>query len=199
MRVTGRRSQFGRRLFCLQKFAVQMQACRLKLSNKALCKLPLAIVYHRKRLADRTILATQKFLARTVIQGVLNRYANDAITCSITPKVIQGPMLDVSAREWGQENERDEICLGGNQSSALILLPSSWAVNSWACETMAMGFLVRWLQKPEPIPKLPSAWPIPRLPNWTQRVNEPLSDAKLEGVRSSPHRGQPYGDEKWTD
>jgi predicted RNA polymerase sigma factor len=38
-----------------------------------------------------------------------------------------------------------------------------------------------------------------KLTNWTQRVNEALSDAELEAVRRCAHRGQPYGDETWTE
>lgn len=68
-----------------------------------------------------------------------------------------------------------------------------------SAELWQWGSLWRWLQKSGPIPKLLSAWPIPRLPNWTQRVNEALSEAELEAVRRCTHRGQPYGDETWTE
>lgn len=73
--------------------------------------------------------------------------------------------------------------------AGLVASPELW---QW-------GSLWRWLQKPEPIPKLLSAWPIPRLPNWTQRVNQALSETELEAVRRCTHRGQPYGDETWTE
>jgi putative transposase len=59
--------------------------------------------------------------------------------------------------------------------------------------------LWRWLQKPEPLPKLLSAWPMARLPNWTHRVNEALTDKELEAVRRCANRGQPYGDEAWAE
>ncbi|MEM9368097.1 MAG: hypothetical protein AAGD07_19050, partial [Planctomycetota bacterium] len=59
--------------------------------------------------------------------------------------------------------------------------------------------LWRWLRKPEPDPKLLSAWPLARLPRWTDRVNEPLSDADLKAVRQSAQRGRPLGDEGWVE
>jgi len=62
----------------------------------------------------------------------------------------------------------------------------------WRC-----GSLWRWLQRPEPDPKLLSPWPIPRLPNWVERVNEVLSDQELKAVRRCAQRGAPLGDESW--
>ncbi len=38
-----------------------------------------------------------------------------------------------------------------------------------------------------------------RLPNWIERVNEALSDKELEAVRRCGHRGQPFGDDGWTE
>jgi len=64
-------------------------------------------------------------------------------------------------------------------------------------EDWQWGSLWRWLQKPEPDPKLLSPWPVPRLPGWVQRVNQPLSDSERETVRLSAQRGRPFGDEKW--
>ena len=43
-------------------------------------------------------------------------------------------------------------------------------------EDWRWGSLFRWLSQPEPDPKLLTAWPITRLPNWAKRVNEPLSE-----------------------
>ena len=59
--------------------------------------------------------------------------------------------------------------------------------------------LSRWHQKPQPLPKLLSPWPIPGLANWIERVNEPRNDKELEDVRRCAHRGQPSGDEGWTE
>jgi putative transposase len=66
-------------------------------------------------------------------------------------------------------------------------------------EDWRWGSLWRWLQKPEPDPKLLSPWPIPRLPGWVQRVNQPLSDSELDAVRLSTQRGRPLGDERWVE
>ncbi|MEX1229968.1 MAG: transposase [Planctomycetaceae bacterium] len=64
-------------------------------------------------------------------------------------------------------------------------------------EDWRWGSLWRWLQKPEPAPRLLSPWPIPRLSNWVDRVNQPLSERELEAVRRSAQRGCPLGDEAW--
>ncbi len=66
-------------------------------------------------------------------------------------------------------------------------------------EKWQWGSLWRWTQNPEPRANLLSPWPIPRLPNWMQRVNELLSDKELEAVRRCAHRGQPFGNESWTE
>ncbi len=66
-------------------------------------------------------------------------------------------------------------------------------------EDWRWGSLWRWLQKPEPTPRLLSAWPISRLPNWVARVNELLTDRELEVVRRCAHRGQPLGDDAWVE
>lgn len=59
--------------------------------------------------------------------------------------------------------------------------------------------LWRWMRKPEPEPKLLSPWPLPRLPKWVARVNEPLTKNELKAVRLSATRGRPLGDEGWVD
>jgi putative transposase len=66
-------------------------------------------------------------------------------------------------------------------------------------EQWRWGSLWRWLQKAEPAPKLLTPWPISRLPNWTERVNEPLSDKELEAVRRCTQRGSPLGNEAWVE
>jgi putative transposase len=57
--------------------------------------------------------------------------------------------------------------------------------------------LWRWMQKPEP--KLLSPWPLPRLPRWVARVNEPLTKNELKAVRLCANRGRPLGDEGWVE
>jgi putative transposase len=61
------------------------------------------------------------------------------------------------------------------------------------------GSLWRWLQKTEPNPPLLSPWPIPRAPNWVQRVNEPLTEQELNRVRLSTLRGRPFGESTWVE
>ena len=64
-------------------------------------------------------------------------------------------------------------------------------------EDWRWGSLWRWLQ-PHPLaPVLLSPWPIPRLPNWVEKVNEPLTDRDLSAVRRATHRGAPFGEESW--
>jgi len=66
-------------------------------------------------------------------------------------------------------------------------------------EDWRWGSLWRWLQKPEPEPCLLSPWPLPRLPNWLDRVNDPLTEDELAAVRLSAQRGRPLGDEEWIE
>jgi putative transposase len=66
-------------------------------------------------------------------------------------------------------------------------------------ENWRWGSLWRWLQKAEPVPCLLSAWPIARLPNWVERVNEPLTAAELAAVRRSAQRGTPLGESSWIE
>ena len=65
-------------------------------------------------------------------------------------------------------------------------------------EDWRWGSLWRWLQEPEPKPVLLSPWPIARVANWAEHVNEPLSEKELAAVRRSVVRGTPYGDADWT-
>ena len=66
-------------------------------------------------------------------------------------------------------------------------------------EDWRWGSLFRWLSEPEPDPKLLTAWPIARLPNWAKRVNEPLSEKEIDAVRWSVKRGSPFGNETWVE
>lgn len=58
--------------------------------------------------------------------------------------------------------------------------------------------LAHWLQPTETSPTLLSPWPIPRSPNWVQKVNEPLTDGELQAVRKSVQRGSPFGAPHWS-
>ena len=66
-------------------------------------------------------------------------------------------------------------------------------------EAWRWGSLFRWLQRPEPEPKLLTAWPISRSPNWVERVNQALTDAELQAIRTSVQRGSPFGDDSWIE
>lgn len=66
-------------------------------------------------------------------------------------------------------------------------------------EDWKWGSLSRWLARPEPEPKLLTAWPIARLPNWKARVNEALSQKELDAVRNALKRGSPYGSRNWVE
>jgi putative transposase len=66
-------------------------------------------------------------------------------------------------------------------------------------EDWRWGSLWRWLQQTEPVPLLLSAWPIPRLPNWVERVNEPLTQREIDAVRRSAQRGSPFGESSWIE
>ncbi len=73
------------------------------------------------------------------------------------------------------------------QRASLVACAEDWRWSS----------LWRWRQKKEPDPKLLSPWPIPRLPHWVERVNDPLTDKELAAVRKSVRRGSPFGDRPW--
>lgn len=66
-------------------------------------------------------------------------------------------------------------------------------------EDWPFGSLWRWARRPERPPNLLSIWPIPRTPNWIERVNQPLSELELAALRTCVHRGRPYGDAAWTE
>lgn len=48
-------------------------------------------------------------------------------------------------------------------------------------------------------PQFLSTWPVPCPRNWLTVVNTAQSDNEVERLRQSVHRGQPYGDEAWTE
>ena len=62
---------------------------------------------------------------------------------------------------------------------------------SCRAEDWRWGPLWRWLQNPASKPPLLSPWPRPRLPNWVDRVNEPLSNAALAAVAVVRSGGNP--------
>ena len=63
-------------------------------------------------------------------------------------------------------------------------------------EDYRWGSLHNWLGSESPIEL--SRWPLRRLPNWTRRVNQPVSKKEKEAITRSINRGVPYGSEQWT-
>jgi len=60
-------------------------------------------------------------------------------------------------------------------------------------EDWQYGSLFRWNQLCEPTPQVLSAWPVPGLPNWIARVNDPLSEKELAAMRRFSLRGSYFG------
>jgi putative transposase len=61
------------------------------------------------------------------------------------------------------------------------------------------GSLYRWLRGSAEDKTLLAAWPLARKPGWMDHVNAPQTEAELAAVRRSIARGNPFGDESWSD
>jgi hypothetical protein len=44
-----------------------------------------------------------------------------------------------------------------------------------------------------------SGWPTERPGDWVRLVNRPMTEQKVEGVRTCIARNRPYGDEDWQE
>lgn len=60
----------------------------------------------------------------------------------------------------------------------------------------------RWSSLRQLLPDVPkslilSGWPLPCPTNWIELVNQPQTEAELEALRSSVHRGRPFGNPSW--
>jgi len=42
-------------------------------------------------------------------------------------------------------------------------------------------------------------WPVPRLPNWLERVNRVVSEKEEEQLKRRIARGQPFGEPGWVE
>jgi len=62
-------------------------------------------------------------------------------------------------------------------------------------EDWRWGSLSKWLEPSDP--PLLAPWPISRLPRWTERVNEALTERELAAIRHSVQRGRPFGTGRW--
>jgi len=60
-------------------------------------------------------------------------------------------------------------------------------------EDWPFGSLWRWSRRPEPLPKLLTPWPIRRMANWIERVNQPLGEKELRALRGCVQWGRPFG------
>ncbi len=58
--------------------------------------------------------------------------------------------------------------------------------------------LWRWVNGSAKEKQLLSAWPVRRVANWIEYVNEPHSELELTAIRRSVKRGSPLGTESWS-
>jgi putative transposase len=73
--------------------------------------------------------------------------------------------------------------------AGLVKQAEDWQWNSlWRRQTGAAE-KQRWL----------SSWPVPCPRNWLSFVNAAHTEKELERLRQSVHRGQPYGEDVWTE
>jgi putative transposase len=63
-------------------------------------------------------------------------------------------------------------------------------------ETWRWGSLRRYIHGDTKAKTLLSDWSVDRPRNWVQRVNQPETDAELQGLRRSVNRGAPLGSER---
>ena len=61
------------------------------------------------------------------------------------------------------------------------------------------GSLYRWRHGSTGEKTLLSAWPIPRRPDWVEKVREPLTAREQQQLQWCMQRGAPYGDETWVE
>ena len=66
-------------------------------------------------------------------------------------------------------------------------------------EDWRWGSLYRWKYGTPAEKQLLSSWPLPRLANWIEHVNKPLTTGELDAIRRSIRRGRPLGDSQWTE
>lgn len=66
-------------------------------------------------------------------------------------------------------------------------------------EEWRWGSLYRWKHGTPDEKQLLSSWPLPRLANWVDHVNEPLTAHERDEIRRSIRRGRPLGDLQWTE
>ena len=58
--------------------------------------------------------------------------------------------------------------------------------------------LHRWAHGTPKDKSLLSRWPLPRRPGWLDHVNTPQTEAELAALTRCIHRGNPFGNERWS-
>ena len=66
-------------------------------------------------------------------------------------------------------------------------------------EQWRWGSLYRWLRGTAEDRELLAAWPLPRKSAWLDYVNAAQAEAELQAVRRSVLRGNPFGDDPWSE
>ena len=58
--------------------------------------------------------------------------------------------------------------------------------------------IYRWHSGTAKEKELLSPWPLARLPNWLEHVNQPMQQFEYDAIEKSVQRGCPFGDEDWS-
>ena len=66
-------------------------------------------------------------------------------------------------------------------------------------EDWSWGSLHRWMHGTPKEKSLLAAWPLARLPRWTDHVNAPQTETELAVMRRCVRRGSPFGEDSWSD
>ena len=66
-------------------------------------------------------------------------------------------------------------------------------------EDWRWGSLWRWHAGDAEQKQLLSTWPVRRSPGWLEHVNKALSESELKALRQSVTRGNPYGNDHWSN
>ena len=66
-------------------------------------------------------------------------------------------------------------------------------------EQWRWGSLYRWQRGAAEDRQLLSSWPLPRKSGWAEFVNAPQTEAELKALRKSVDRGNPFGDDSWSE
>ena len=66
-----------------------------------------------------------------------------------------------------------------------------------AAEQWRFGSLHNWCGGKSEIQL--ASWPLPRLRNWVERVNQPVSEKEEEKLKLAINRSQPFGDAGWVE